>query len=82
MAGGIEVRGVRVVVADSADECYLNEASYDPLQAQRQAQRNAVPAVWPYGLAANLVVGAAFTAVAVRRLTTPSRRLPRGTRVA
>jgi hypothetical protein len=76
------VREARLGPPAVADECYLNEASYDPLQAQRQAQRNAVPAVWPYGLAANLVVGAAFTAVAVRRLTTPSRRLPRGTRVA
>jgi ABC-type transport system involved in multi-copper enzyme maturation permease subunit len=38
--------------------------------------------VWPYGLAANLLLGAGGLAVAVRRLAIPQRRLARGTRVA
>jgi hypothetical protein len=38
--------------------------------------------VWPYGLAVNLLLGAAGLVVAVRRLTVPQRRLARGTRVA
>jgi ABC-type transport system involved in multi-copper enzyme maturation permease subunit len=39
-------------------------------------------AVWPYGLAANLLLGAGGLVVAVRRLAIPQRRLARGTRVA
>ncbi|HEY8719172.1 ABC transporter permease [Pengzhenrongella sp.] len=39
-------------------------------------------AVWPWGLAANLLLGAAGLVTAVRRLTIPQRTLPRGTRVA
>jgi ABC-type transport system involved in multi-copper enzyme maturation permease subunit len=38
--------------------------------------------VWPYGLAVNLLLGAAGLVVAVRRLDIPQRRLARGTRVA
>jgi ABC-type transport system involved in multi-copper enzyme maturation permease subunit len=38
--------------------------------------------VWPYGLAVNLLLGAAGLVVAVRRLAVPQRRLARGTRVA
>lgn len=39
-------------------------------------------AVWPYGLAFLLLCGAGATAVARRRLVTPVRRLPSGTRIA
>ena len=38
--------------------------------------------VWPYGLAFLLVAGAGATALAGRRLRTPIRRLPNGTRIA
>jgi hypothetical protein len=38
--------------------------------------------VWPWGLAANLLLGAAGVALAVRRLRIPQRALTRGTRVA
>jgi len=48
----------------------------------RRAARDRLSAVWPYGLAAEVAVGVGFTVVAVRRLRTPSRRLPRGVRVA
>jgi ABC-type transport system involved in multi-copper enzyme maturation permease subunit len=76
------VRELRLGPPAVVDECYLNQASYDADQSQRQSDRDALPATWPYGLAADVALGALFTAVAVRRLRTPFRRLPRGTRVA
>ena len=54
-------------------------------QQQQQLQRerlNKVHAVWPYGFVFLGFIGAASTLVAVRRLRTPIRRLPRGTRIA
>jgi ABC-type transport system involved in multi-copper enzyme maturation permease subunit len=54
-------------------------------QTQQQAQRarlNTVHAVWPYGFVFLGLFGGASTWVAVRRLRTPIRRLPRGTRIA
>ncbi|HET9655385.1 MAG TPA: ABC transporter permease subunit [Kineosporiaceae bacterium] len=50
--------------------------------AARDAKRNSLGVVWPFGLAADLALGAGFTVVAVRRLRAPARKLPRGTRVA
>ncbi|RXR27065.1 ABC transporter permease [Oerskovia turbata] len=38
--------------------------------------------VWPWGLGANLLLGAGGVVVAVRRLRIPTAKLPRGTRVA
>ena len=38
--------------------------------------------VWPYGLAVNFIIGAAFFVVAVRRLRIPYRKLAKDTRVA
>jgi ABC-2 type transport system permease protein len=38
--------------------------------------------VWPIGLAFLLVLGAGSAGVAARRLRTPIRRLPNGTRIA
>jgi len=38
--------------------------------------------VWPYGLAFSILLGAGSLAVTIRRLHTPSDRLPRGVRVA
>lgn len=40
------------------------------------------PAVWPYGLAFNLLLGVGAVAVTTARLRTPTRRLARGTRIA
>ena len=51
-------------------------------QAQRTAQLNGLGAVWPYGLVADLALGAGFVVLAVRRLRAPARTLPSGTRVA
>lgn len=47
----------------------------------RQDETSRTP-VWPWGLAVKVLLGAAGYVVAVRRLRTPQRTLPRGTRVA
>ena len=39
-------------------------------------------AAWPYGLGTDLLVGVGFLVLTVRRLRTPTRKLPRGTRIA
>jgi len=52
---------------------------------EQQVQRdrlNSVHAVWPYGFVFLGLIGGASTWVAVRRLRTPIRKLPRGTRIA
>ena len=60
-----------------------NQCYYDADSAARRRRQAGDPApIWPWGLAANLALGAAGVVVAVRRLTIPSRKLARGTRVA
>jgi len=54
----------------------------DPQQQRERDRLNKVPAVWPYGFVFLGLIGAASTWVAVRRLRTPIRKLPRGTRIA
>jgi ABC-2 type transport system permease protein len=54
----------------------------DQMLAQRQNREADLPATWPYGLGADLLVGAGFLVITVRRLRTPTGRLPRGTRIA
>ncbi len=61
----------------------VDGAPQDNPQQQRERERlNKVPAVWPYGFVFLGLIGAASTWVAVRRLRTPMRKLPRGTRIA
>jgi len=48
----------------------------------RRAQRDELSSTWPYGLALDLLLAAGFVVLTVRRLRTPTTRLPRGTRVA
>ena len=59
-----------------------NQLQNAQLSDQRRDQRDALGITWPYGLAANLLLGLLFTLLAVRRLRAPARTLPRGTRVA
>ena len=54
----------------------------DPSNAVQRARLAAVHPVWPWGFAFLLAVGAGATLLGVRRLRTPIRRLPRGTRIA
>lgn len=76
----------------SVNECWP-ELQPDPgqgdgSQQQGQAQQlererlNAVHAVWPYGFVFLGLIGGVSIWVAVRRLRTPIRKLPRGTRIA
>jgi len=58
------------------------EANQARLQKRERERLNAVPAVWPYGFVFLGLIGAGSTWVAVRRVRTPVRKLPRGTRIA
>jgi len=79
--------GVRTLRLGPAprDSCYEVDATGTPRFAEddgRSAERERLGAVWPYGLATELAIGAAFTVITVRRLRAPVRTLARGTRVA
>ncbi len=83
-AVGDGVRAARQGETDE-DRDYCQSFTEDDFIAQEQARRDAldqVPPVWPWGLAADLLVGAAALAVTVRRLQVPYATLPRGSRVA
>ena len=41
-----------------------------------------MPAVWPYGLVFNVLIGVGAVAITTARLRTPSRRIARGVRIA
>ncbi|MGW6132508.1 ABC transporter permease [Cellulomonas sp. NPDC055163] len=82
--GGIRegVRTLRAGPAPEQDYCWTGQergASYVSPVAERDVDDSAV---WPWGLAANLLLGAAGVVLAVRRLRIPQRTLARGTRVA
>lgn len=51
-------------------------------RADRDAAGEGLGSVWPFGLTADLLLGVGFVVLAIRRLRTPTRVLPRGTRVA
>lgn len=78
--------------AQSLNECWpeldpapgTGDGSQQFAQDQ-QLQRdrlNKVHAVWPYGFVFLGLIGGASVVIAVRRLRTPIRKLPRGTRIA
>jgi ABC-2 type transport system permease protein len=80
------------ITPDSLNECWP-ETQPNPgegdgsqqLVQQQTLQRerlNRVHPVWPYGFVFLGLIGAGSTWVAVRRLRTPIRKLPRGTRIA
>lgn len=63
----------------------VTTADGTPVPYESPVKRRPVTAdtpIWPWGLGFNLVLGAAFFAVAVRRLRVPYGVLPKGTRVA
>ncbi|MDR3068048.1 MAG: ABC transporter permease subunit [Cellulomonas sp.] len=68
--------------APQVDECknlgYVRSSTSSPVEPRELTQVR----VWPWSLAANLLLGGTFFAIAVRRLRVPYRKLPRGTRVA
>lgn len=76
------VRSLRAGPAHEIDQCWSERAQskdYVSPVAERDVDTSAV---WPWGLGANLLLGAAGVWVAVRRLRIPQRTLARGTRVA
>lgn len=81
--GGIRdaVREIRLGPAAPLQQCSFGDAA-EKAEQRRAAQREGLGATWPYGLAADVALGGLFVVVAVRRLRTPTRRLPTGTRVA
>ncbi len=74
------VREVRLGEPVVQDNC-SDDISDSTTQA-RDVQLDRLPPTWPYGLAADLLLGAGFVVLTVRRLRTPADRLARGTRVA
>lgn len=70
------LRATRLGAPAVLDECWTEDRDGAP------AERDAAGPIWPYGLAANLLLGALGFVTAVRRLRIPQRTLPRGTRVA
>jgi len=71
------LRDLRLGQPAVVDECWVQEDTADVVPV-----RDGAGAVWPFGLAVNLLLGAGGFLVAVRRLRIPQRTLPRGTRVA
>ncbi|MCR6688917.1 ABC transporter permease subunit [Cellulomonas sp.] len=82
IADGDVLAGIRYVVRDARDgaNAVVNECWIDDTGREQEVLSTAP--VWPWGLAGNLLLGAAGYVVAVRRLTVPQRKLARGTRVA
>lgn len=76
------VREARLGPSSSEDWCFTDEATQRLREQERAAAREAAGVTWPYGLATDLAIGTGFVVLAIRRLRTPSRKLPRGTRVA
>jgi ABC-type transport system involved in multi-copper enzyme maturation permease subunit len=63
----------------------VTTASGNPVDIDSPVKRRPVTVdspIWPWGLGANLLIGATFLWVAVRRLKVPYGQLPTGTRVA
>ena len=73
------VREARVGPTASYDECDY-ELTYE--EEQRRARIDALPPVWPWGLAAQALLAAGGVALGVRRLSVPYGQLPTGSREA
>ena len=69
-------RAAQVSATGPIDECWS-----DPTYTGAPDTDGSLP-VWPLGLLLQLLLGAGCLLLAVRRLATPQRRLPKGTRVA
>ena len=73
------VREARLGPTDRVNYC---DGPSSEQEQDRAQERNDLPAAWPYGLAADGVLTLAFVTLAVSRLRSPSRKLPRGSRIA
>lgn len=83
LLGGIRglVREARTGPDRELDRCASGFGASRMVSPVTAAETNR-SVVWPWGLGADLLLGAAGLVIAVRRLTIPQRTLPRGTRVA
>ncbi|GAB3073580.1 MULTISPECIES: ABC transporter permease [unclassified Phycicoccus] len=68
--------------AQATDECAMLTNTGDTGFTDPSENALKTAPVWPYGLAFLLVAGSGAAVVAGRRLRTPIRRLPNGTRIA
>ncbi|WP_225752839.1 ABC transporter permease [Actinotalea sp. Marseille-Q4924] len=75
------VRLARLGAQEPLDECWSSQ-DWQERERESRERADALGAVWPWGLVFNLLLGAAGVVLAVRRLTIPQAKLPRGTRVA
>lgn len=73
------VREARVGPSTSWDDCD-NQLSYE--EQQRRDRIDSLPALWPWGLAAQALLAIGGVALGVRRLSVPYGKLPTGSRVA
>lgn len=73
------VRSAREGASQPLDECWIDDDGGS--MGWMQDPDDQAP-VWPWGLGANLLLGAAGVWVAVRRLRIPQRTLAKGSRVA
>lgn len=76
------VRTARLGTQEPLNECWSQWQDWRERERESRERADALGAVWPWGLAFNLLLGAAGVLLAVRRLTIPQATLPRGTRVA
>jgi ABC-type transport system involved in multi-copper enzyme maturation permease subunit len=73
------VRQARLGPATYIDYC---DDALTAEEQQRSDDLDALPAVWPWGLAAQALLGVGAVALGVRRLSVPYGTLPTGSRVA
>lgn len=73
------VRTVRFGPGGAQYECWADGSHPTPPEG---ATNPSTAPIWPWGLAFNVLLGAAGVVTAVRRLSIPQRTLPRNTRVA
>jgi ABC-type transport system involved in multi-copper enzyme maturation permease subunit len=74
------VRTARLGPPKTEDWC--NDGITDAAGKAEDERRSKLEPTWPYGLAVDLLIGAGFLTLTIRRLRTPADRLPRGTRIA
>jgi hypothetical protein len=74
--------GLRLDTLGSIGEAVRSMRSSEIITADGEIYRDPDAAVWPYGLAANVIIGTGAVVLTAHRLATPSARLPRAVRVA
>lgn len=75
------VREVRLGPQTVQGSCDVDPGDFERRELERREARERAGLTWPFGLAADLLLAAGATVVAVRRLRAPAATLPRGVRV-